>query len=68
MKLTRTALVATAVAALTIIALPAGAMEGTTGRDFAEHVVMHNDHFTGEMNPGTHQGYAGWRDHHGSSM
>ena len=63
-KLTRTALVAAAVVGLTITALPAGAAEMGTGRDFAVHVVMHNDHFSGEMNPGMHEGYAGWPDHH----
>lgn len=46
-----------------VLAMSAAPAFAATGRDFGDH---HADHavemtgFTGEHNPGTHTGYAGW--------
>lgn len=51
-----------AVAAL-IVAAPAPASAETTADDFGQHVkhcALHMGGFDGEMNPGMHQGKAGW--------
>ena len=46
-------------------ALPAGAQSGPgPGREFGQHVVACNDHFSGEHNPGVHhRGFSGWDMH-----
>jgi hypothetical protein len=34
-----------------------------SGRDFGQHVKEHNDHFSGDHNPGkNHKGYSGIKD------
>jgi len=47
-------------------ALPAAAQDGSgSGREFGEHVVACNDHFSGEHNPGVHhRGFSGWQMDH----
>ena len=30
----------------------------TTGKNFSDHVKSHNDHFSGEHNPGRHRGFS----------
>ncbi len=46
-------------------ALPAAAEPGPgPGREFGQHVVACNDHFSGEHNPGVHhRGFSGWPMH-----
>lgn len=44
-------------------ALPAAAQPGP-GREFGQHVVACNDHFSGDHNPGVHhRGFSGWDMH-----
>ena len=33
-----------------------------SGKDFGQHVSEHNDHFSGDHNPGNHRGYSGIKD------
>jgi len=37
-----------------------------TGRMYGEHIAEHaqSGHFGSEMNPGMHQGFAGFEEHH----
>lgn len=46
-------------------ALPAAAQPGPgPGREFGQHVVACNEHFSGEHNPGVHhRGFSGWQMH-----
>jgi hypothetical protein len=57
-------------AALVLLPSAAGAVTGSggAGRDFGRHHSMHagmHGGFSGEMNPGVHQGFAGFHEHHG---
>lgn len=59
------AMAAVSVAAVFAVAGPVGADE--TGRDYAEHVRMCQQHmgFSGTHNPGVmHQGFSGWDPTH----
>lgn len=51
---------------VTVLAMSAAPALAATGRDFGEHVAEHalQGHFSGEMNPGTHRGFAGFQEHH----
>lgn len=48
---------------LTAWALPAFA---ATGAEYGQHIKEHalTGHFSGEENPGNHQGFAGFEEHH----
>jgi Spy/CpxP family protein refolding chaperone len=59
----RITLAAAVVGATIVLVTPATAQaDNATGADFGQHVLIcaQTMGFTGEHNPGMHQGYAGW--------
>lgn len=61
-RLGRWVVTLSAVGALTV-AVPAPASADTAANDFGQHVrhcAVHMEGFTGDMNPGLHQGKSGW--------
>lgn len=52
--------------AVVIVPAAAWADAGATGRDFGRHVVMcaQTIGFSGQHNPGVHQGFVGWDPSH----
>jgi hypothetical protein len=61
----KTRLLALVLATLMLMLSAVPAM-GVTGREYGVHVKAHalEQHFSGEENPGNHQGFAGFEEHH----
>lgn len=65
-KMMLTAMTVCAAFVLTPTAAGAAPVTGGAGADYGHHVSTHarDQGFSGQMNPGGHQGYSGFDEHH----